>query len=260
MAGYFRLTICTKAGGIIFIGMQNLKHKLFAYFSALMFVVAMPLQAQTHAQSNACGADGVSLDHVIWAVPDLEGYAKRFTKLTGIKPVYGGEHTNGVTANYLVSLGPCTYLEIVGPKKGAAVADLGDQAKSYAREHVAGFAFSTDLNAPPKALQALGLGERREGGRVKPDGSQLSWQTAALSGLNFGDDKFQFVINWLSQPHPAVTSAKGAVIVQLTIAHPDSVKLRDLVEANMLPIVLQPAGKPNIWLTISTPNGSVTLR
>lgn len=229
-----------------------------------MVVLAMSAQAQpsaqTPAQSSACGANGVSLDHVIWAVPDLEAYAERFTKLTSIKPVYGGEHTNGVTANYLVSLGPCTYLEIVGPKKGAALADLGDQAKSYTREHVAGFAFSADLNAPPKALRALGLGELREGGRVKPDGSQLSWQTAALSGLNFGEDKFQFVINWLSKPHPAATSARGVAIMQLTIAHPSAVKLRGLVDANKLPIVLQPAGKPNIWLTINTPNGSVILR
>lgn len=244
------------AGGIIYIGMLNLKLKLLAVFCSLVFAVAAPAKAQT----DACGAAGVSLDHVIWAVPDLEDYVGRFAKLTGIDPVYGGEHTNGVTANYLVSLGPCTYLELVGPKRGADIADLGDGAKSYAREHVAGFAFSTDLNEPPEALKALNLGERQEGGRKKPDGSMLSWQTASLSDLNFGPDKFQFVINWLSEPHPALTSAKGASIVQLTIAHPDAVKLRDVVEANKLPIVLQPAGKPNIWLTITTPNGSVILR
>jgi len=236
--------------------MQNLKPKLLLF----LFVIVIAGAGSAKAQTNACGANGVSLDHVIWAVPDLEDYVERFTKLTGITPVYGGEHTNGVTANYLVSLGPCTYLELVGPKQGADIADLGDSAKSYMREHVAGFAFSADLNAPPQELQALNLGERREGGRKKPDGSMLAWQNASLADLNFGPDKFQFVINWLSEPHPAATSAKGAAIIQLTIAHPDSVKLRDLVEANKLPIVLQPAGKPNIWLTIKTPNGSVILR
>ncbi len=236
--------------------MPKLKHKLFGIISALLLATAGP----AHAQSDACGTNGVSLDHVIWAVPDLAGYVERFTRLTSIEPVYGGEHTNGGTANYLVSLGPCTYLEIVGPKKGASLADLGDQANSYEREHIAGFAFSADLDAPPKMLEELNLGEHRTGGRVKPDGSTLSWQTASLSDLNLGEDKFQFVINWLSEPHPAATSAKGASIIQLTIAHPDSIKLRAIVEANNLPIVLQPAGKPNIWLTINTPNGSVILR
>lgn len=243
-------------GEIIYTGMQNLKLKYFAVLSSLALAIVAPVKAQ----NNACGAEGVSLDHIIWAVPDLENYVGRFAKLTGIDPGYGGEHTNGVTANYLVSLGPCTYLELVGPKKGANIADLGDGAKSYAREHVAGFAFSADLNAPPEVLKALNLGELREGGRKKPDGSMLSWQTASLSDLNFGPDKFQFVINWLSEPHPAATSAEGAAIIQLTIAHPDAVKLRDVVENNKLPMVLQPAGKPNIWLTISTPNGSVILR
>jgi len=244
------------AGGIIYTGMLNLKHKVFGILSALLLATTLP----THAQPDACGTNGVSLDHVIWAVPNLDDYVERFTKLTSIEPIYGGEHTNGVTANYLVSLGPCTYLEIVGPKKGALLADLGEQAKSYSREHMAGFAFSADLDAPPEMLQALNLGERRTGGRVKPDGSALSWQTASLSDLNLGKDKFQFVINWLSEPHPATTSAKGASIIQLTIAHPQSVRLRGVVESNNLPIVLQPAGKPNIWLTISTPNGSVVLR
>jgi len=244
------------AGGTIYIGMLNLKRNLFGTLAALLLVTTIP----AHAHTDACGTNGVSLDHVIWAVPDLEDYVERFTKLTSIEPIYGGEHTNGVTANYLVSLGPCTYLEIVGPKEGALLADLGELAKSYTREHVAGFAFSANLDAPPKILQALNLGERRTGGRVKPDGRALSWQTASLSDLNLGEGKFQFVINWLSQPHPATTSAKGASIVQLTIAHPQSVRLRGVVESNNLPIVLQPAGKPDIWLTISTPNGSVVLR
>lgn len=245
-----------KAGAIIYIGMLNLNRKLTGLFAALALFMTVPASAQ----ADACGTNGVSLDHVIWATPDLEGYVGRFEALTGIKPTYGGEHTNGVTANYLVSLGPCTYLEIVGPKPGITPEDLGDRAPTYAREHVAGFALGADLVNPPAALAELSLGERREGGRNKPDGSALSWVTAGLGGFNFGEDKFQFVIQWTSEPHPAATAAAGAEIMQLTIANPQATGLRELVEGNRLPIVLQPSGIPNIWLTIKTPKGSVILR
>lgn len=236
--------------------MWNLKLKSLFVVYLLLWGLAGGVRAQT----DACGAEGVSLDHVIWAVPDLQDYVARFETLTGIKPKYGGEHTNGVTANYLVSLGTCTYLEIVGPKPGVTPEMLGDRAKTYAREHVAGFALGADLDNPPGALSTLTLGPRNEGGRNKPDGSALSWVTAGLPDFDFGEDKFQFVIEWTSEPHPATTAAEGAEIMQLTIANPAVTGLRELVETNKLPMVLQPAGVPNIWLTINTPRGSVILR
>lgn len=236
--------------------MWNLKLKSLFVVPLLL----LGLAGGVRAQADACGAKGVSLDHVIWAVPDLQDYVARFEALTSIKPKYGGEHTNGVTANYLVSLGACTYLEIVGPKPGVTPEMLGDRAKTYAREHVAGFALGADLGNPPEALSTLTLGPRNEGGRNKPDGSALSWVTMGLPDFDFGDDKFQFVIEWTSEPHPAATAAKGAEIMQLTIANPQVTGLRELVEANRLPIVLQPSGVPNIWLTIRTPRGSVILR
>ena len=251
-----------KVGGIIYIGMRNLNLKNlfvvpFVSLGLSLFAVVAPVQAQ---QADACGAKGVSLDHVIWAVPDLENYVERFEKLTSIKPVYGGEHTNSVTANYLVSLGECTYLEIVGPKPGVTPEMLGDRAATYAREHVAGFALGADPDNPTEELAKLTLGERREGGRNKPDGSALSWVTAGLNDFDFGPDKFQFVINWTSAPHPATTAAEGGEIMRLTIANPQVTGLRELVENNRLPIVLQPSGVPNIWLTINTPRGSIILR
>lgn len=245
-----------KVGGIICIGMLNLNLKTLV----ILPIVFMWLSVPVRAQADACGAEGVSLDHVIWAVPDLEDYVARFEALTSIKPKYGGEHTNGVTANYLVSLGPCTYLEIVGPKPGVTPEMLGERAKTYAREHVAGFALGADLDNPPETLGTVALGNRSEGGRSKPDGTSLSWVTAPLIDFDFGDDKFQFVIKWTSKPHPAATAAEGAEIMHLTIADPQVTGLRTIVESNRLPIVLQPSGVPNIWLTIRTPKGSVTLR
>lgn len=220
--------------------------------------------ASAQAQVDACGKAGVALDHVIWAVSDLDDFVQRFEKITTVRPTYGGEHTNGITANYLLSLGPCTYLEIVGPKPGIMPQDLGESAAMYAREHLAGFALNASLeNLPdslPDNMNGITLGPLKTGGRTKPDGSKLAWQTAALTDFNFGEGTFQFVINWLSEPHPAATAQPGISLVALTIAHPDAPKLKRVVEDNGLPIVLQPAGKPGMWLTLKTPKGTVILK
>lgn len=234
-----------------------MKPKLLSVFSLAAFLITAPVPA---ADANGCGSAGVSLDHVIWAVPDLTDYVARFEEISGIKPVYGGKHNNGVTENYLVSLGPCTYLEIVGPQEGVTPEMLGDRAATYSHEHIAGFAFGVDLDNPAESLKTVALGNQNQGGRTKPDGSRLAWKTAPLIDFDFGDGTFQFVIDWQSEPHPATTSAEGATIMHLTIANPGVTQLTDIVESNNLPMVLQPSGRPGMWLRIMTERGSIVLK
>ncbi|WP_417455916.1 VOC family protein [Kordiimonas sp.] len=210
------------------------------------------------------GCDGaITLDHVVYAVPDLAAYALRFEALTGVKPVYGGEHSNGVTANYLAQLGPCTYLEIAGPKEGVTPDMMGERAATYAHAHIAGFALGMrSADEAPALMQAQGLelGEVREGGRQKPDGTSLSWRTVSLSGLNWGENTFQFAIEWMTEPHPAMTSPAGAGIDTLVLSGPSADALEGLVEAYGLPLELDSAAAPQLMLILNTPNGRVELR
>lgn len=242
---------------IIFIGIQNLKAKILLSI-AFIFVAASGAHAQT------CSDKTLTLDHVIWAVPNLEEGMQDFRARTGIEPTFGGEHTNGVTANYLVALGPCLYLEIVGPKQGANVQDLGDRASGYSKPNVSGFAFRYNLNGDKesiaKKLQLL-LGEFRDGGRIKPDGTELKWRTSQLIGLDLGAGKFPFIINWLTEPHPAQTLPQGqASLVSLTLAGDGVRTLKEVVEEGDLPMVLQPAGRKGIWMQLDTPKGRVILK
>lgn len=255
MGASFRQTICTKAGAIIYIGILNLKVKFL--FSVVLALFSFTATAQT------CLSNSIALDHIIWAVPDLEEGMQDFRERTGIDPVYGGEHTNGVTANYLASLGSCLYLEIVGPKAGANLVDLGERAGGYTEPNISGFAFRYNLDETGEvAAKALGinLGAVNEGGRIKPDGSALAWRTAGLVDLNFGPGKFQFIINWLSEPHPATTSPEGASLVTLTLAGDGVRALKGIVEEQNLPIVLQPAGRKGIWMMLDTPKGRVIFK
>lgn len=228
-----------------------------------LIVSALLVLFSVNASAQTCTGASIALDHIIWAVPDLEVGVQDFRDRTGIDPVYGGEHTNGVTANYLASLGPCLYLEIVGPKTGANLADLGERASGYAKPNISGFAFRYNLDATGEmAEEALGisLGSVNEGGRVKPDSSALAWRTAGLTDLDLGPGKFQFIINWLSEPHPATTSPEGASLVTLTLAGDGVRTLKEIVEKQHLPIVLQPAGRKGIWMVLDTPKGRVIFK
>jgi hypothetical protein len=61
---------------------------------------------------------GVWLDHFVVAIDHLGSGIDAFEALSGVRPVYGGEHPALGTHNALVSLGRDHYLEILAPRPG----------------------------------------------------------------------------------------------------------------------------------------------
>ena len=55
-----------------------------------------------------------SLDHLVYAVPDLDVATREITAATGVAPTEGGRHLRRGTRNVLVGLGETSYLEIIG--------------------------------------------------------------------------------------------------------------------------------------------------
>jgi len=53
------------------------------------------------------------IDHIVYAVVDLEETMDVFEKATGIRPVFGGYHTHQGTKNAIVNLGEAAYLEFL---------------------------------------------------------------------------------------------------------------------------------------------------
>jgi len=238
---------------------RNLMAGIGLLFGSLTASGNAPALAQE--QDECDGA--ITLDHIVYAVPDLAAYALRFEALTGVKPVYGGEHSNGVTANYLARLGPCTYLEIAGPKEGITPEMMGDRAATYAYAHIAGFALGMrSADEAPDLMRASGLmlGEVRSGGRQKTDGTSLQWRTVSLTGLDWGENTFQFAIEWMTEPHPATTSPAGATLRALVLAGPSATTLAPLVEAHDLPIELNGDAARGLALVLDTPNGRIEIR
>jgi glyoxalase-like protein len=120
------------------------------------------------------------LDHVVYAVPDLDEAAVRFRESFGLDSTEGGRHERWGTANRIVPLGD-QYLELV-----AAVDEPMAAETVFGRgvlEHAAGdggwftiAAVADDLDA---VTSRLGI-EVDSGSRARPDGEIVRWRMAAL--------------------------------------------------------------------------------
>ena len=167
------------------------------------------------------------IDHLVYAVPDLEGAAERLEHWTGVRPEYGGAHTGMGTHNALVSFGD-RYLELIAPDPDQPEPErprpfgLDDLA---GRSRLATFAIRP---SPGESIDAL-VARAREAGfdpgdpvsmsRLRPDGVELHWRLTFPS--DEGDGLIPFVIDWGDTENPSKTAPGGVDLVALRSAHPD---------------------------------------
>lgn len=120
-----------------------------------------------------------SIDHIVILVRDLEVAIADYTEL-GFTVVPGGAHPGGATHNALVAFADGAYLELIaftepaqqhrwwqlGQRGGAGLVDYAVLPASIAQD-------VADARGRGLALEGPS-----PGGRVRPDGQQVAWQTA----------------------------------------------------------------------------------
>jgi Glyoxalase-like domain len=208
-------------------------------------------------------AEDVMIDHIIWGGANLAQSAQQLENLSGVQPVFGGAHPGGGTANYLISLGPRTYLEAIGPdpEQNGGESPFLPVLLATEGQNVHLFAVSTsEIELLAQKARALGLETTgpTPGSRQKPDGELLRWQALFFSGHDFGP-YVPFVIDWLDSTHPATTSPAGARLVSVTVIHPQAQALAALYQALGIPASVKYGETPDIIVTLDTPNGTVVL-
>jgi hypothetical protein len=210
------------------------------------------------------------IDHVIWAVPDLQDGVERFRALSGVRADPGGVHPGRGTRNSLVSAGDLMYVEIIAPDPTQMPFDPEAMSVQAFAHRIAGmegpevdmFAFSAvDLEAVAERGRELGLevvgptpGERRT-----PDGTLIRWSHVDFLGHDFGQF-LPFALNWLDSPHPSTTSPPGAVIEGITVEHPRAAELRQIYLALGVPADVVEADEPLIIVRMRGENGPFELR
>ena len=204
-----------------------------------------------------------TLDHLVYAVADLESAIAAFTALTGVTPAVGGRHLGKGTRNYLVGLGPTAYLEIIGPDPEHP-AEPGVPSP-FGADQVVGsklLTWSIHPEDPDRMVEqarnaGADLGELVSMSRKTESGDVLSWRLASVLPLP-ADGVVPFIIDWGSTPHPAASGLPQLELVSLTATHPEAADVARIVEAMHLTLSLT-TGTAGLQVVLGTPNGRVTL-
>lgn len=218
------------------------------------------------------------IDHLIYAVPDLERGMEAVERLLRVRPVPGGRHADYGTRNALVALGPELYLEVLAPDPELPAPARGRLFDVGALEapRLATWVLRTDgIGAVAARARSLGvaLGPVSAGSREQPDGTRLEWRLTDPYALPF-DGVVPFLIDWGDTPHPAGSVPDAGELVQLTLRHPTPDSVREALGALGFgaaadvattgrtvgaAVAVEPADRAGLVATIRTASGVVEL-
>jgi hypothetical protein len=148
--------------------------------SLFVFLAASFLSAQTAT---------LKIDHVPICVAELAPVQRAFAS-AGLTPDYGGPHAGAGTHMALLGFDDGSYFELLAPQKPGS-ADQSSEARLLAGS--AGPCMwavaTTDIKAELKRLHGLGIATDGPfpGGRTRPDGQVLKWETAGIGPGSRGD-------------------------------------------------------------------------
>lgn len=202
----------------------------------------------------------MQLDHIILAINNLEKGVRQFESMTGIEPIYGGEHPNWDTQNAIIPLHHHMYIEIMAPKNDLEV--VPDFLKNINTLKPIGFAMAThDINQMEKTIQQLNYKSTgiQAGSRVTPQGQQLKWSMLTVTEPNLGMNPF--FISWSDDTgHPSLNSTKKYELKQIIFKTPYHHEINNLLASLDTHIVsLQPehSKQTTLEIALKSPKGDV---
>lgn len=202
------------------------------------------------------------LDHILWAVPDLQRGMADIEKLTGVAPKIGGRHPGVGTHNAIVPIGERIFLEIIAPDPSQdRFSSFGNLVKGIEKPRlVTWVARSRDARQLSDLAQKNGLspGVILALSRRRPDGTSVSWRTVTIGGHPHGA-LIPFFIEWRSEDHPAESAANGCHLTRFEIETPDPRGVLSVLDKVGLHLPVLEAPKPRLRATLETPKGRVVL-
>jgi len=204
------------------------------------------------------------LDHLVYAVPDLDAGVADLEQRLGVRATPGGQHPGRGTRNALIALGPDSYLEILAPDPAQPRPAGGrwfgvDPAASPRLAGWAAKGSSLARFAAAMAERGVPLGPVVAGSRQRPDGVTLKWMLTD-PGVSPALSLVPFFIDWADSQHPAATAARGPVLESLRAEHPRPDLAREPLAALGINLPVDPGPRPALVATLRTVSGLVELR
>ncbi len=203
------------------------------------------------------------IDHVVYAVRDLEEAAVRFRTEYGLDSVVGGRHAGWGTANRIVPLGE-QYLELIGvvDEAEAAATYFGRAVLERTKARDGWFLIAAASDDVVLIGERLGL-EVDAGSRTRPDGEELRWRMAGLDDPG-RESWMPFFLTWdvPGSLHPGSARAGHGVraegIAWVEVGG-ETERLREWLGGEELPIRVV-AGDPRIRrVAVATSDGELVL-
>lgn len=203
----------------------------------------------------------VTLDHFMWAGPDLDGLINEFEKLSGVRATKGGRHRGKGTRNAIVRLDKSAYIELIAPDEEQRAEDfLGTLFGSLAKPEVMlFFVRSNDLAAARNTYEIWGIESRLIAmERQSPAGDLLSWQILVPSLARFGA-AIPLFIDWMNSPHPAAAKEE-CHLLELNVHSPANDELRRLYGDLHVELNVSYAASAGVEVRIKGARGTFELR
>jgi len=187
-----------------------------------------------------------TIDHLVFACPDIEATCGWFRETVSVVPAIGGRHPDVGTRNALLSIGERTYLELIGPDPDRP-APL--PPRPFGIDHLRSPSLRGWAAAPDNLTRALAeagghglaVGQPVEGRRQTATGEEISWHMAELKYGTEGlsdqpsgvpePEVLPFFIDWGGAAHPATTSPGGLTLESLALLTPAPGPVTGLLQA-----------------------------
>ena len=229
---------------------------------ACVMLATLAVVSSASANEEIMSPSGI--DHLVYAVSDIERGIGEIEQLLGVRPVIGGRHPRYGTHNALLSLGPSIYLEVIArdptlplPQRGALVDRSPDEPSRLItwvfrpQDIETAFAAASDAQ--------IGLGPIATGSRQQPDGSMLSWQLSDPYAMPM-NGAIPFLIHWGDTPHPSGDVPSGGRLTELVIEHPQAETVEAAMAVLGANVTVVPAAEFRLSARIETDNGTIFLR
>ncbi|MGK0366391.1 MAG: hypothetical protein ACI85O_003464 [Saprospiraceae bacterium] len=204
------------------------------------------------------------LDHLVYAVPDLNKAMDDFENLTGIRPTFGGYHTTRGTKNAVVNLGNSRYLEILAiDEKNKDISAPRWMGVDFINEtQMTRFALkSDDLKKDSAILQKYNaeMGEINRGQRKMSNGKMLSWEMI-LPLATPAVEIAPFMTDWrTSEAHPTDIMKEECVFVGFKFRHPNPENIIAVLNELGMNVEVHKGEEVEIKAIINSPKGIVEI-
>ncbi len=205
------------------------------------------------------------IDHIVYAVSNLDYAVAAFEKLTGITPIFGGYHTTEGTKTALINLQDGMYLEFIAidTTNLAITQNRWMGIDVLTKNQVTRFAIkSNDLEKDSIILKTYNsdMGKKKGGSRHTATGELLQWEL--VMPLAYPEvEIIPFALDWSASevhPHTMLPDMK-CLLIDLQATHPTPEKITPFLKQLDCDLRIEKKDFISLQLTLNTPNGIVQL-